>query len=323
MRDTRRTRLILALLLLTAFTLITLDYQSNGRGVFGDLRRIGLAVFGPVERLAADVVRPVRHAIDTVASFGSEHKKVQQLQQQVETLRRQLRAQPFEQHRAAELDKLIQVSSIGQYTIVPAQVIAVGRGAGFEWTATIDVGSRDSVRPEMTVINGDGLVGRVTAVSADTATVVLAIDPQFNVGVRLPNGAIGVVSGHGRAAMSLQLIDPSVRITPGTGLVTAGSVDQTPFVWGVPVGTVTAVSTPLAGEVQTGMVRPFVDFATLDLVGVVVKPPRTDPRGALLASPVPTVTVTVTATPAPVPQPSRPAAQPSPLPSPTPAPSHG
>ena len=56
---------------------------------------------------------------------------------------------------------------------------------------------------------------------------------------------------------------------------------------------------------RTATVRPFVDFTTLDLVGVVVEPPRKNPRDAVLpprpvttpVTPAPTVTVTVTAKP--------------------------
>ena len=296
MRDNRRTRLVLALLVLTAFTLITLDYRAHGGGVFGAFRRAANTVFGPVERAAADVVRPVRHGVEAVTSIGSNHKKLQQAQQEVAALRAQLRQRPFDQHRLDELNQLLHVSAVGQYKVVPAQVVSYGPGDGFEWTATIDVGARDGIRPEMTVVNGDGLVGRVKIVGESTSTMLLAIDPQSNVGVRLPDGSTGLVSGHGRAELSLQLIDPSARVKPGQGLVTQGSANQKPFVWGVPVGSVVTASTPLAGEVQTATVKPFVNFATLDLVGVVVQPPRTDPREALLASPVPTVTVTATAT---------------------------
>jgi rod shape-determining protein MreC len=289
------------LLLLTAFTLITLDYRAHGGGVFGSVRRTAAAWFGPVERAAADVVRPVRHAVDAVGSIGSNNKKVHDLQRRISALQEQLREQPFDQHRVDELDKLLRVSSVGQYKLVPAQVIAVGSGLGFEWTATIDAGSKDGLKPNMTVLNGDGLVGRLTIVGPSTSTVLLAIDPQFNVGVRLPGGQTGVVSGRQKSDMSLQLIDPSVRVKPGDGLVTQGSNDQTPFVWGVPVGRVMSATSPLAGEVQTGTVKPYVDFTSLDLVGVVVQPPRTDPREALLQPPPPTVTatVTVTATPSP------------------------
>jgi rod shape-determining protein MreC len=52
-------------------------------------------------------------------------------------------------------------------------------------------------------------------------------------------------------------------------------------------------------QTRTASVRPYVDFTSLDLVGVVVEPPRTDPRDSVLpprpsSTPQPTVTVTVT-----------------------------
>jgi rod shape-determining protein MreC len=281
--------------------LITLDYRAKGGGVFGSMRRTASSWFGPVERIAADVVRPVRNVADAIGSIGSNHKKLQDAEKTISRLQQELRARPFDQHRVDELNALLRVSSVGQYKLVPAQVIAVGAGSGFEWTATIDAGSMDGVKPDMTVLNGDGLVGRVTVVGRSTSTVLLAIDPEFNVGVRLPDGETGVVTGRQKSNMGFYLIDPSARVKPGDGLVTQGSKDQQPFVWGVPVGEVVTATSPLSGQSQTGTVRPYVNFSALDLVGVVVQPPRTDPRQALLESPRPTVTVTatVTATPAP------------------------
>ena len=315
MRDSRRTRLILALLLLTAFTLITLDYRAKGGGVFGSMRRVASSWFGPVERVAADIARPVRNAADAVGSIGSNHKKLQDAEKTISRLQQELRAQPFDQHRVDELNSLLRISSVGQYKLVPAQVVAVGAGSGFEWTATIDAGSMDGVKTDMTVLNGDGLVGRVTVVGRSTATVLLAIDPEFNVGVRLPDGETGVVTGRQKADMGFYLIDPSARVKPGDGLVTQGSKDQQPFVWGVPVGQVVTATSPLSGQSQTGTVKPYVNFSALDLVGVVVQPPRTDPRQALLESPRPTVTVTATVTATPAPPPSSGSSTPSSHPS--------
>jgi rod shape-determining protein MreC len=300
-RDSRRTRLVLALLLLTAFTLITLDYRANGGGVFGSVRRTASSWFGPVERIAADVARPVRHAVEAIGSVGSNHQKLQDADEQISQLQQKLRNIPFDQQRIDELDKMLHISAVARYKLVYAQVIAVAASDGFEWTATIDAGSMDGLKPNMTVLNGDGLVGRTTIVGRSTSTILLAIDPQFTVGVRLPDGQTGYVSGRQKDAMSLQLIDPTARVKVGDGLVTRGSTNQTPFVWGVQVGSVVSATHPLAGEVQTGTVRPYVDFTSLDLVGVVVEPPRTDPRDALLASPVPTVTVTATVTATPPP----------------------
>jgi rod shape-determining protein MreC len=294
--SSRRTRLLVALLLLTAFTLITLDYRADGGGVFGWARSTASSWFGPVERVAADVVRPVRNLADAIGSVGSNHRKLQNAERTIASLRAQLRAQPFDQHRVAELDKLLHVSAVGRYKLVPAQVVAVGAGGGFAQTATIDAGSLDGLKRDMTVLDGDGLVGRLVVVGTTTSTVLLETDPEFHVGVRLPDGTTGIVTGRQRSNLSLELIDPTSRVKAGEGLVTRGSTDQTPFVWGVPVGSVATVTQPLAGQAQSGSVKPYVNFDTLDLVGVVVQPPRSNPREALLESAPPTATVTATAT---------------------------
>jgi rod shape-determining protein MreC len=68
---------------------------------------------------------------------------------------------------------------------------------------------------------------------------------------------------------------------------------------GVPIGTVVSVQANAGSLTQTALVRPFVDFTTLGVVGVVISGPRVDPRDSVLPRPAPKVTVTVTARPSP------------------------
>jgi rod shape-determining protein MreC len=89
---------------------------------------------------------------------------------------------------------------------------------------------------------------------------------------------------------------------PGDRLVTFGSQGDTPYVAGVPVGEVLSVQGTPGSQTRTAVVAPYADFTSLDLVGVVVEPPRSDPRDAVLpprpqTTPTPTVTVTVTSEP--------------------------
>lgn len=154
----------------------------------------------------------------------------------------------------------------------------------------------------MTVLNGDGLVGRITTVGADTSTVLLAADPDFTVGTRMEKtNEIGFANGQGVRSMRVQLLNGRANIKKGDRLVTFGSSKDKPFVPGVPVGKVVRVE-PFNGDLTRNLqVRPFVAFSQLDIVGVVVQPPREDPRDTVLpprpAKPKPTPTVTVTATP--------------------------
>jgi rod shape-determining protein MreC len=188
---------------------------------------------------------------------------------------------------------------------VPAQVIAIGSAQTFSWTVTIDAGTRDGVHADMTVLDGDGLVGRVKTAGPSTATVLLAVDPESSVGVRLEGSMeVGFTTGQGigdDGALDLRLLDGQSTVAPRDRLVTFGSQGDTPYVPGVPVGVVRSVQGSPGSQTRTAVVEPYVDFTALDLVGVVVEPPRTDPRDAVLpprptpsgSAPQPTVTVTV------------------------------
>lgn len=157
----------------------------------------------------------------------------------------------------------------------------------------------------MTVLNGDGLVGRVTTVGPDTATVLLANDPDFTVGTRMEaTDELGFATGQGSRPMAVQFLNGKAKVRKGDRLVTFGSSKDKPFVPGVPVGEVVRVD-PSGGDLtRTVYVRPYVGFTKLDIVGIVVQAPREDPRDAVLpkkpakpAKPKPTPTVTVTISP--------------------------
>src|SRR4028119_1645161 len=63
-RDTRRTRALLFLLLLTSITLITVDHRGGDDSPLAGLRSFAAAVFGPVEKAAAAIPRPRPPPVD-------------------------------------------------------------------------------------------------------------------------------------------------------------------------------------------------------------------------------------------------------------------
>ncbi len=278
MRDTRRTRVVLAVLLLVSFTLITLDLRGGDSGPIGAIRSATGTVFGPVQRAVAAVYEPVRHFFGGLGH--DEQARLVQLEKENADLTLRLRTSQYAESRAAELDALLKVAGLGQYRIVPAQVIAVGPAQGFAWTALLDAGSRDGLKVGMTVINGVGLVGRVKSVTSSTATVLLLVDEESTVGARLEGGlTLSLANGQGGTQpMQLQVLDPRVVLAPGDRVVTRGS----DFVSGVPIGVVTAVQPTQGTLVRVADLQPYVNVRSLDLVGVVVQGPRTDPRDSVL-----------------------------------------
>lgn len=295
MRDTRRTRLVLSVLLVVALGLIGLNYADGKSSLLQDIRAAGASVFGGAE-----------HAGSSVAGFfgtsGSSSAQVNQLQQEVVKLRAELSGEQLSKAEYQQLHQLLLVAGAGGYKIEAARVIALGEG--YQQTATLDVGSADGIRVGQTVINGQGLVGNVTAVSGSTCTVLLADDSSAVIGVSVaPSGQLGYVTGPGKTSggtglMKLNMLNSAAVLKPGQQLVTwAAANGSKPYVPGVPVGTITKLVNRNGSLTAIAEVRPFVDYTALGVVGVIVVPPSHNPRFAVLPPlprPGPTVTVTVT-----------------------------
>lgn len=283
MRDSRRTRLVLALLLLASFVLITLDFRGGSSSPLSTLRGFGATIFGPIERAATVVVEPVNNALTGLVNAQDTQQRIEELRRENAQLRAQLRSGQLAQEQAAELQQLYDLAGRGRYRIVAAKVLAVRGALGFEYTATINVGRQDGIDRDMTVICAQGLVGRVVHVGRTTSTVLLAIDGSSRVGARLAESdEIGIVRGEGLGKMQVKLLDGKAPVDEGDRLVTFGSQGGKPYVPGVPIGTIVSAEKDPASLTLTAEVRPYVDFSSLDLVGVVVQPPRKDPRDALL-----------------------------------------
>ena len=303
MRDSRRARLLLAVMLLAAVTFVVLDL----RGGSGTARDSGSSVLGPVERAVSSVTQPIGNFFGSIGRLRSNEQEIADLQRRNAELQTQLRDLDSQSVRAQQLQKLLKVAGIGQLRVVPAQVIAIGATQGFAWTVTIDAGARDGIKVDQTVMNADGLVGRVTGVGRSTATVLLSIDPSSSVGARVAKTRqVGFVEGGGLSGMSFQLLDPLAPLKEGDALVSFGSRGSRPFVPGIPIGTVTKVKGTAGSLTRIATVEPYVDYSSVDIVGVVVGGPARDPRDSLLpAKPVPAPTVTVTVTPSPSPSPTK------------------
>lgn len=286
MHDSRRTRLVLGALLVAALALITFDSRGGTASPVRGLRGFGGTLFGSAESMVSAVVRPVTGFFGNVASASSRESQITALQRQVTQLRAELSMARLSKSQEAQLQRLLQLSGRGGYRIVAANVVAAG--PPYENTVTIDAGRMDGIRPEETVLNGDGLVGTVTAVSTRTSTVLLTTDAASTVGVRVAGtGEIGAVTGAGRAQpgpglLRLQVFDANAVLRTGQQLVTFGSLHGRPYVPGVPVGVITRVQASASALTKLAFVRPYANDNALGVVGVVIVPPRKNPRDSVL-----------------------------------------
>ncbi|SEM55753.1 rod shape-determining protein MreC [Nonomuraea pusilla] len=285
MRDTRRSRLILGALLTAALVLLTVDHRAGESSPLRPLRTAGAWLFGAAERFGGGLARPVTGFVQAVATAPQAQERIRQLKAENARLRAGLSATRLDEARSAELKRLLGLSGTGGFTVVPANVLARRGQPGFEDAVQIDVGTADGVRPDMTVLNGDGLIGRVVDASATTSTVMLLSDPAASAGARLEGGQeIGVVHGVGEQGRLIQfrLLDSAAQLVRGTRIVSFGSQNGRPYVPGVPIGVIEQVESTPGELTRIAYARPYADLTALDVVGVVVQGPKRDPRDALL-----------------------------------------
>jgi rod shape-determining protein MreC len=277
-RGRRPSGAVLGVLLLASFTVITLDARGGDGSPLEPVRSVAGDVFGPVEDVAATAVRPFAAVPDHFRSTDSLRRDVARLRAQNSALRGELAASALQRNQVHELAGLTSTARTTGYALVPTRVVAMGPAQSFSRTVTIDAGTHAGVHRDMTVLDNDGLVGRVVRADRSTATVLLLVDQESVVGGRLGSSMeVGFLRGRGRldggARLDLDLVDGTATATRGDSLVTWGSRNGRPYVAGIPIGRVESVFSSPRSQSTQAVIRPYVDFSSLDLVGVVV------PRG--------------------------------------------
>jgi rod shape-determining protein MreC len=300
-----RGRLLLIILVITSLFLITLDLR--GVSIIGGVKTGTQSALSPVQNFGSTILSPVRNFFSDVVQLGRTQSEMEALREENGKLLTELRERRSIDAQLEQLQGVLDLAGKAEYKVVNARVISQGATTSFTQTITIDAGSSNGIRPNMTVINSYGLIGVVKTVYSNSSLVSLTSDPSFRIGVRVAGSQqIGILSGQGTRKGVLQLLDNQSTIKVGDILVARGSVNNRPFVPGVPIGEVTSVDNAAGAVTQMADVRFFADFSALSVVGVVLKGPDFDPRDALVPAkpvptPIPTVTVFVTPSQSPSP----------------------
>ncbi|HET9558761.1 MAG TPA: rod shape-determining protein MreC [Actinomycetota bacterium] len=268
------------MLLAAAIVLITIDFRQPDGGPVDRLQRLAIAVFGPLQRGASAVVRPVGDLAGGAAELGGLREDNRRLEAEVARLRAQERTYADVLGENRRLRGALGMAGRCGCRTVGASVVA-SSGSNFQLSVTVDAGSRQGVRRDMAVVDADGLVGRITQVTADYATVLLVTDPASGVAATLARGkAPGIVKGSGAQLLSFQPVRAGTEVRRGDPVVTQGYQGSV-FPAGLPIGVVERVDPAGAASlVPRVAVRPYAALGALDVVAVVVELPARPARGS-------------------------------------------
>jgi len=132
----------------------------------------------------------------------------------------------------------------------------------------INRGSDQGIRRGMPVVTQQGVVGRITAVTASAARVQLITDPASTVNVRLqPSGAQAVLTGQITGDVILDMVPQDAKVQVGDLVLTSGLGGGYPP--NLLVGQVTGIRSRDQDLFQRSTVQTVTDFSKLEIVLVI------------------------------------------------------
>jgi rod shape-determining protein MreC len=247
-RRSGRTRFTLILLVLTAVTLLTLDFR--GFGPLNSARSAVLDAFAPVGDTAGGVLEPVRDAWNGATGYDELAGENDELRQRVDELEGQLTDNQIARDSFRQLLEQNDISFIGDVPSVKARVVS-GAVSNFDATLEIDKGTSAGIQRGMPVVTGRGLIGRIAEVGDDRAVVELLSGGSFFVGFSVVGtNVLGTVRGQGEGGRLAATVDGDDVVERGQIVLTSG-VQGSQFPQGIPIGTIGRVdATPGALEQQ-------------------------------------------------------------------------
>jgi rod shape-determining protein MreC len=272
-KQVRRRRAVLALLIVGSFVLLTITYGSGSNG----LQRAVSTVFSPLQSAADGALKPARDLVNWFDKTFDARGRNEDLQSELQVARKEAVGAKAALAENAQLRKLVKLDRGGAipsgYEPVTGRVIARSPTVWFS-DVTIDAGSGDGVAVDDPVVNGDGLVGTVSAVTGGSAQVTLIADHSSAVSAKVvPVAVQGVIRPNvgDPGDLILDFIDSTKHVHKGQAVVTAGWRGQgieSRFPPNLPIGEVTKASIVEQEASQQVHVRPFADLRDLDLVQV-------------------------------------------------------
>jgi len=272
-KQVRRRRAVLALLVVGSFVLLTVTY---GRGSDGIQRGVS-TIFTPVQSVADRALKPARDLVNWFDKTFDARGENGRLHTELEAARVESVGAQAALAENEQLRKLVGLDESGAipsgYEPVTGRVISRSPSS---WSSDviIDAGSGDGVTVNDPVVNGDGLVGKVTEVTSGSAKVALIADASSAVSAKVvPGGIQGVI----RPAIGdpgdliLDFIDSTKRVHRHEAVVTAGWSAQgieSRFPPNIPIGEVTDAPIVEQEAQQQVHVEPYADLRNLDLVQV-------------------------------------------------------
>jgi len=269
----RSTRLLVVALVSISLAVITLDYRQGDSGPLAGIGGAAKAFMAPMQEAVTTATEPVGDFFSGLANLPSLADENERLKEEIAALTSKIQSDGYEQAQYQGLLDLLELSQALDPPVVAA--VVVGNGvSNFEYTITINKGSNDGIAKDQPVATGSAdaqmLVGRVVAVTPNSADVRLIIDRDYAVAATIEGTReAGLVTGQGDQDLRMGLVEPGTVVEGDESVFTQSyelNGEAGLYPPGMLIGQVSRF-VPAENVTQEYVeVRPAVDFETLQFV---------------------------------------------------------
>lgn len=261
----KRLTIILCIILLICVNIVFLAVAVRRHANVGVSSYV-LALVGPLQSTGHGALESVGNIWRRYFNLVATSYENQELKQQLfDALSENARLRESEL-AYQRMSRFLEFKTDFETNAVMAEVISYAPNAWYD-AFIINCGSKDGIAIGMPVVNYEGVIGQVVAISGNYAKVAPLVGHGNAIGARIQsNRQAGILVGNGEGLCRLEYINSGGEAKPGDIVITSGLDGVYPA--GLNLGTITAVVDKEGGVFAEMTVKPFVDFAALQEVMV-------------------------------------------------------
>lgn len=243
---------------------VSLCVLLNATSVYTTLRNSSLNILSPAFERTYFIFYNFTDALRRLSSYPMLTQQNQRLLNENAQLRRELVDKTEIEAENDRLKKLLELKETHDSVSLSAMVIGRDMSLWSNWIM-INRGSVHSIQKDTPLIAQKGVVGKVSSVGKNTARCILIIDRRSKIsGLVQRSRDLGIVEGTDEGVLKMRYLSIKADIAIGDVVITSGLGGIYPK--GLPIGTVITLGKDTNGLHLFAIIRPFVDFNTLEEV---------------------------------------------------------
>jgi len=230
-------------------------------------------IFKPVLKFTSSISDNISANFDAILNSKEYYNENQELKQEIYDLNEQLADYENNKKELEELRKFVNIKQDNPTYELSAPCNIISKSSDNPYcTFTIDKGTEDGISLYDPVVTGSGLVGIISEVAINYATVTTILSPDISVGsMSIKSNDMGLIQGNATQSVDgltkLIYLDKQHKISVGDSIACSGNSGTFPK--GFLIGTVKELGIEETGLSAYAIIEPFVDIDKLTSVIVI------------------------------------------------------